>query len=67
MWKNLGLGKKLGIGLGIPFIIIGASIAVTFILLLVSKGHADLVQNESAPFAGIARQMRLDVVQVRQT
>lgn len=63
---NVSLKAKISGGFIIPIIIIVAVITGCFILGQNVASHARLAKNESAVFAGIANQMRLDVIQVQQ-
>jgi len=64
--KNLSLAFKMALGFGIPLLMI-AGITVAILMVATSvQGNATLAKDESAVFAGIARQMKLDAVQVQQ-
>ncbi len=64
--RKMGLAAKLVVGFAVPIlIIIGITVGVVLATNQV-KAKAELARNESAVFAGIARQMKLDVVQVQQ-
>jgi methyl-accepting chemotaxis protein len=62
----MALGTKVSLGFAVPLSLI---VALTIGVLVASKSvesDAELAKNESAVFAGIARQMKFDVVQVQQ-
>ena len=64
--KNLSLALKMVLGFGIPLLMI-AGITVAILMVATSvQGNGILAKDESAVFAGIARQMKLDAVQVQQ-
>ena len=66
MFKNLKLSAKITLGFAVPLLMM-AGIA-TLIVVVVSgvQGNATLAKDESVVFAGVARQMKLDAVQVQQ-
>ena len=64
--RQMGLAAKLVVGFAVPIlIIVGITVGVVLATNQV-KAKAELARSESAVFAGIARQMKLDVVQVQQ-
>jgi methyl-accepting chemotaxis protein len=64
--KNMSLSFKMGLGFGVPLIMIAVIATVIFVVVNGVQSNAQLAKDESALFAGIARQMKLDVVQVQQ-
>ena len=66
MFKNLKLATKMILGFSIPLIL---TVGIVFGIYMISKTvetGALLVKDESVVYAGIARQMKQDVVQVQQ-
>ena len=66
MFKDLKLGTKISLGFAIPLLMIAAIVVGLFMVAGEVKSNATLAKEESVVFAGIARQMKLDVVQVQQ-
>ena len=66
MFKNMKLAMKLAVGFAVPIVIIAAITVGVFVSTSQVKAKATLAKEESVVFAGIARQMKLDVVQVQQ-
>jgi len=64
--RDLSLSKKLAVGFAVPILIIAAITIVVFVATRYVKEKAEFTRAESAVFSGVARQMKLDVVQVQQ-
>ena len=64
--RSLALATKMIVGFAIPLVIIVLISAFIFTVTNQVKDSALLAKDESAIFAGVARQMKLDVVQVQQ-
>jgi methyl-accepting chemotaxis protein len=64
--SRVSLKVKILGGFILPIVVMAAVTAGCFWLSRTVESHARLVKEESAVFAGIARQMQLDVVQVQQ-
>ncbi len=64
--KKISLSIKMGLGFGVPLLMIAVIIAAIFFVVNGVQSGATLAKDESAVFAGIAQQMKLDVVQVQQ-
>ncbi len=64
--KNISLSLKMGLGFGVPLAMIAVIVTVIFVVVSGVQRNAQLAKDESAIFAGIARQMKLDVVQIQQ-
>ena len=64
--RSLALATKMIVGFAIPLVIIVLISAFIFTVTNGVKDDALLAKDESAIFAGVARQMKLDVVQVQQ-
>jgi methyl-accepting chemotaxis protein len=65
-FTNVPLKTKILGGFLLPIVIMVGVTAMGFVLSRMVETNARLVKDESAVFAGIARQMQLDVVQVQQ-
>ncbi len=66
MFKKMKLASKMIFGFGIPLIITACIVVGIYTISKGVESKALLVKDESSVFAGIARQMKLDVVQVQQ-
>ena len=66
MFKNLKLSTKIIAGFAVPLLMILGLATVISIVVNGVQGNATLAKDESVVFAGIARQMKLDAVQVQQ-
>jgi len=64
--KNLKLSTKIIFGFAVPLLMIAGIAIAIFIVVNDVQGGAVLVKNESAVFAGLGRQMKLDAVQIQQ-
>jgi hypothetical protein len=64
--KNMSLSVKMGLGFGVPLLMIAAIVVAIFAVANGVQSNAELAKNESAVFAMIAQQVKLDVVQVQQ-
>jgi methyl-accepting chemotaxis protein len=64
--KKMSLSVKIGLGFGIPLLMIAAIVTAIFVVVNGVQTKATLAKDESAVFAGVAQQMKLDVVQVQQ-
>ena len=64
--KKMALATKLAVGFGIPTLVICVIAVGVFVATRQVKDKATLAKTESVVFAGITRQMKLDVVQVQQ-
>ncbi len=64
--KKISLSVKMGLGFAIPLLMIAAIVTTIFVVVNGVQNGAGLAKDESAVFAGVARQMKLDVVQVQQ-
>lgn len=64
--KNVKLGTKMAFGFAIPLVIMMAVIAIVFGMVNTMESDAALAKDESAVFTRIARQMKLDVVEIQQ-
>jgi methyl-accepting chemotaxis protein len=64
--KNMILGTKMGLGFAIPLTIMMIVLAVVYARITIMEKNALLVKEESMVFMGVARQMKLDVVQIQQ-
>ena len=64
--KNMMLGTKMGLGFAIPLTIMMIVLAVVYARITIMEKNALLVKEESMVFMGVARQMKLDVVQIQQ-
>jgi methyl-accepting chemotaxis protein len=66
MLKNVRLAYKLIAGFTVLLLMMAGIAAMTFLTARAVKGRAQLAKEESAVFAGIARRMKFDAVQVQQ-
>jgi len=66
MLKNMKIAYKLVSGFIVLLLMMASVAAITLFISSSVKGKAQLAQEESVVFAGIARNMKLDVVQVQQ-
>ena len=66
MFKNIRLSAKLAVGFSIVFLIMTVLTAITYVLASRADEQAVQAKQESAVFAGIAQDMRVDVIQVQQ-
>ena len=66
MFKNMKLGSKLAFGFGILLVILGGIAVLSNIMSSNIHSNTELAKNESVVFAGIAREMKFDAVQVQQ-
>jgi len=64
--KKISLSLKMGIGFAIPLLMIALIVVGIFVVVNGVQSNAELAKNESAVFARVAQQMKLDVVQVQQ-
>ena len=64
--KKLSLVVKMVVGFGVPLVMIAAITAAIVFVGTSVEGRATLAKDESAVFAGLARQMQLDAVQVER-
>jgi CHASE3 domain sensor protein len=64
--RNVSLSAKMCLGFGIPLLMIAAIVTANYVVVNRVQSSARLAKDESVIFAGIARQMKLDVVQVQQ-
>lgn len=64
--SNTKLSTKLAVGFACPLILMACMVAGTFIVAKGVEEKATLAKDESAVFASVAQQMKLDVVQVQQ-
>ncbi len=66
MFKNMKLAVKLSLGIGSPLIMmVGVVVAIYFVVGSVN-GKARTAKDESVVYAGVAQQMKMDVVQIQQ-
>ena len=66
MASQMTVGKKLALGFAVPLLMIAGITVGIFVVANQVKSNATMARDESAVFAGVARQMKLDVVQVQQ-
>ena len=66
MFKQMKLSTKLVFGFSLMMLIVVVISAISYTIADTTEASANLAKNESAVFAGVARQMKLDVVQVQQ-
>ena len=66
MFKNLKLATKMILGFGPPLAVTACMVIVIYVESTTVETGALLVKDESIVYAGIARQMKQDVVQVQQ-
>ncbi|MHC4243246.1 MAG: hypothetical protein ACYSU4_12640, partial [Planctomycetota bacterium] len=67
--KKISLSLKMGLGFGVPLLMIVALVVTIFIMANGLQSSSELTKanvDEAAQFAGIARQMKLDAVQIQQ-
>jgi methyl-accepting chemotaxis protein len=64
--RKISLSMKMALGFGVPLLMIAAIVTTNFVIVNKVQNNATLAKDESVVFAGIARQMKLDVVQVQQ-
>lgn len=67
--KNMKLGTKMGLGFAIPLTIMALLVAIVFTRLTSMEKNSVVIKDrsmENAVFMGIARQMKLDTVQIQQ-
>ena len=66
MFKNLKLSTKIILGFAVPLLMIACIATAIFVVVSNVQGGAVLAKDESAVFAGVAQQMKLDAVQIQQ-
>ena len=66
MFKKMKLATKMISGFSLPLLVIICLVVGVYILSGIIKSNAKLTAEESVVFAGVANQMKLDVVQVQQ-
>jgi methyl-accepting chemotaxis protein len=66
MFKKMKLSTKMTLGFSLPLVIIICLVTGVYTITGIVKSNAELVAEESVVFAGVANQMKLDVVQVQQ-
>ncbi len=66
MFKNMRLSIKLSLGIAIPLIMMVGVVVTIYFVVGGVKSKALLAKNESAVFAGVAQQMKVDVIQIQQ-
>jgi methyl-accepting chemotaxis protein len=66
MLANMKLAYKLVCGFAVLLLMIAGIAAITFTTAAEVKSKARLAKDESAVFAGIARQMKFDAIQIQQ-
>ncbi|MCP4613100.1 MAG: hypothetical protein GY845_30775 [Planctomycetes bacterium] len=64
--KKMSLSLKMGLGFAIQLVMVAAIVTTVFVVANTVQNKAALAKNESAVFAGVAQQMKLDTVQVQQ-
>ncbi len=64
--KRMSLSVKMGVGFAVPLLLMAGIVTAVFILANGAQSNAVLARDESVVFAGIAQQMKLDVIQVQQ-
>jgi methyl-accepting chemotaxis protein len=64
--RKLSLALKMVIGFSVPLVMIAGITVAIFMVARSVQGNATLAKDESAVFTGVARQMKLDAVQVQQ-
>ncbi|MHC4583086.1 MAG: methyl-accepting chemotaxis protein [Planctomycetota bacterium] len=67
--KKISLSLKMGLGFGVPLLMIVALVVTIFVMANGLQSNSELTKanvDEAAKFAGIARQMKLDAVQIQQ-
>jgi methyl-accepting chemotaxis protein len=66
MLKNIKLAYKLVSGFAVLLLMMGGIAGITFMTAMAVKEKARHAKEESSVFAGIARQMKFDAVQIQQ-
>ena len=66
MFRNMKLAAKMIFGFSIPLFITACIVIGIWVISGTVKSNAILAKDESVVYAGISRQMKLDVVQVQQ-
>ncbi len=66
MFSNLKLSTKIILGFAVPLLMIACIATTIFVVVSNVQSGAVLAKDESAVFAGVAQQMKLDAVQVQQ-
>ena len=66
MFRNMKLATKMIFGFSIPLFITACIVIGIYVISGSVRSNAILAKDESVVYAGIARQMKLDVVQVQQ-
>ena len=66
MCANIKLGTKIAMGFGVSIFVMLVTSVVVFLAAGQMYSNATQVKDKSVVFAGVARQMKLDVVQVQQ-
>ncbi|MFQ5685413.1 MAG: methyl-accepting chemotaxis protein [Candidatus Scalindua sp.] len=66
MFKNMRLAVKLSLGIGIPLVMMVGVVIAIYLVAGRVKGNAQLAKNESVVYAGVAQQMKVDVIQIQQ-
>ncbi len=66
MFKNVKLSTKIVIGFATPLVMIAIIATAIFVVVSNVQHNAALAKDESAAFANIAHQMKLDSVQIQQ-
>ena len=67
--KKMALSVKMGLGFGVPLLMIAVIVATIFVMANSLQSNSELTKanvDEAAKFTGIARQMKLDAVQIQQ-
>lgn len=64
--KRMSLSVKMGVGFAVPLLLMAGIVTAVFILANGAQSNAVLARDESAVFAHVAQQMKLDVIQVQQ-
>ena len=66
MFKGMKLSTKLALGFTVPLLMMAILAGTTYVVAGGVQSNAELARDESAVFADVARQMKLDAVQVQQ-
>jgi methyl-accepting chemotaxis protein len=66
MFKKMKLATKMIFGFSVPLVIVTCIVVGVYMISGTVESNAKLAQKESVVFEGIARQMKLDVIQVQQ-
>jgi methyl-accepting chemotaxis protein len=66
MFKNMKLATKMIMGFSVPLVLMAAIVIAVTVLCGSVQKNAVLAKDESVVFAGVARDMQLDVVKVQQ-